>query len=128
MPLGPAQLKKIAPRLEKETNIWFATTRPDGRPHLVPIWFVWFDQKIWVCTPGGTQKVTNLRRSPHASVALEDGDSPVILEGTAAIHEDRPPSELVAQVFLSKYDWNIRTDDDEDYILVEFTPAKVISW
>lgn len=128
MLLDPVQIKKIAPRLEKENNIWFASTRPDGRPHLVPIWFIWFEQKIWICTPNGTQKIANLRRNSHASVALEDGDSPVILEGTAVIHEERPLSEPVGQVFINKYDWNILTDDDEDYILVEFTPVRMISW
>lgn len=37
MPLDPERLKKVAPRLEKEANVWLATVRPDGRPHLIPI-------------------------------------------------------------------------------------------
>ena len=28
-----------AQRLATEPILWLATTRPDGRPHLVPVWF-----------------------------------------------------------------------------------------
>ena len=28
-------------RLRTEANVWLATMRPDGRPHVSPIWFVW---------------------------------------------------------------------------------------
>ena len=30
---------KVHHRSETEANIWFATVRADGRPHLVPVWF-----------------------------------------------------------------------------------------
>jgi len=30
-------------RLEKARNYWVATTRPDGRPHTVPVWGVLVD-------------------------------------------------------------------------------------
>ncbi len=37
-------------RVHTDKNIWLATVRPDGRPHLTPIWFVFHDAKFWVCT------------------------------------------------------------------------------
>src|SRR5215213_9005621 len=30
-------------RLRESHNYWLATTRPDGRPHVFPIWGVWFE-------------------------------------------------------------------------------------
>ena len=30
-------------RLASARNMWFSTTRPDGRPHAVPAWGMWLD-------------------------------------------------------------------------------------
>lgn len=128
MALDPDQLSRIAPRLDQEANIWFATVRADGRPHLVPIWFVFHEGKIWICTPADSQKVRNLRHNPNACAALEDGSSPVILEGTAVERLKPPYPDQLAPIFKAKYDWDFRTDDEADYILVEFTPARILSW
>ena len=32
-------------RLESARNYWFGTTRPDGRPHAMPAWAVWLDER-----------------------------------------------------------------------------------
>src|SRR5256885_2571611 len=31
----------IDARLRHEPIIWLSSVRPDGRPHLVPVWFLW---------------------------------------------------------------------------------------
>ena len=128
MALDQDKLKKALPRLKKDHNIWFATARPDGRPHLVPIWFVWHEGKIWLCTLSNTQKVRNLAKSQHAVAALEDGDSPVIMEGMAIAWHDKAEFERLAPLFKKKFDWDILIDDTGDYILVEFTPTRMLSW
>lgn len=97
-----------AERLEREPNVWLATVRPDGRPHLVPIWFVVDDGRWYICTAPGSVKARNLQANPRVSLALEDGTHPLVVEGEA-----RPvdPSPAVAGKFKVKYDWDIRTDD-----------------
>ena len=42
-------------RLQTEANIWLATVRPDGQPHLVPLWFAWHEGQIFLCTRPGYQ-------------------------------------------------------------------------
>lgn len=34
-------------RLAGAETYWVATTRPGGRPHLVPIWAAWLDGRLW---------------------------------------------------------------------------------
>ena len=34
-------------RLVSSHDYWVATSRPDGRPHLMPVWGVWFDDAWW---------------------------------------------------------------------------------
>ena len=43
-------------RLATDPNIWLATTRADGQPHLTPIWFVWLHERVWICTSGRSVK------------------------------------------------------------------------
>ena len=38
----------IAQRLRDDLIIWLATVRPDGRPHLVPVWFLWDGEAILI--------------------------------------------------------------------------------
>ncbi len=114
------------PRLLTEKNIWLATVRSDGRPHLVPIWFVWVNEKIYICTEEKSVKIKNLQGNPRASVALENGSQPAIAEGTARVLQRPYPADVIAE-FKHKYEWDIATDASYN-ILVEITPAKWLKW
>ncbi|HEU4760074.1 MAG TPA: pyridoxamine 5'-phosphate oxidase family protein, partial [Dehalococcoidia bacterium] len=37
-------------RLAKSHNYWVATARPDGRPHAMPVWAVWLDDRLYFST------------------------------------------------------------------------------
>ena len=115
------------PRLDSERNLWLSTTRPNGKPHLIPIWFVWVDECFYLCTSDeNTVKVRNLRANPRASVALEDGNRPLIAECTARLLA-KPFPESVVTAFAEKFEWNI--DSDASYtILIELIPEKWLSW
>jgi general stress protein 26 len=98
----------LAHRLHTERNIWLATTRPDGRPHLVPIWFVHEAGRFYICTQAQSVKARNLQNNSAVMVALEDGDSAFVIEGTARAIQ--PPVEVINQ-FKRKFDWDITTDN-----------------
>ncbi|MCI2421904.1 TIGR03618 family F420-dependent PPOX class oxidoreductase [Saccharopolyspora sp. K220] len=50
-----------------------ATVKSDGRPHLVPMWFVHDGPVIEVWSYSRSQKTLNLRRDPRATLLLETG-------------------------------------------------------
>lgn len=97
-----------ASRLDDARNVWLATVRPDGRPHLVPIWFVADGDRWYICTAPGSVKARNLHANPRVALALEDGDQPYIVEGQAQ-PVAQPPAEIIGR-FKAKYDWDITTD------------------
>jgi PPOX class probable F420-dependent enzyme len=94
-------------RREQARNVWVATVRPDGRPHLVPIWFVVEGEAWFICTAPGSVKARNLQRNPRVALALEDGSDPLVVEGEARVVT---PSPAVIARFKQKYDWDITTD------------------
>jgi len=70
-------------RLVESRNYWICTTRPDGRPHSIPVWGFWIDGAIYFGTARPSRKARNLAGNPAISIHLESGDDVVILEGSA---------------------------------------------
>ena len=69
----------------------FATTRPDGRPHVTPIWFVLDGEDVVLTTHGTGVKASALRRDPRAALCVDDQQPPysfVMIEGTAVLSDD----------------------------------------
>lgn len=100
-------------RIDTDRNVWLATVRPDGRPHLTPIWYCFQDDRFWICTSADAVKTRNVLLNPRVSVSLEDGARPVVAEGTAAVRR-RPYPASVTDAFIDKYDWDISRPDDPD--------------
>jgi PPOX class probable F420-dependent enzyme len=69
-----------------------ATVRHDGRPHVVPIWFVLDGDDIVLTTGADTVKGRNIRRDGRVSLCVDDESPPysfVMVEGEATVGEDR---------------------------------------
>jgi F420H(2)-dependent biliverdin reductase len=113
-------------KLESQQNLWLASTRPDGRPHLVPIWFVWHAGRLYIGTDPKSVKVRNIKKNPRVMASLEDGNHPVICEGTARVLETPYPEPLL-KAFYSKYEWDVPADEQYHQI-VEITPEKWLVW
>jgi F420H(2)-dependent biliverdin reductase len=113
------------PRLLTERNIWLASVRPTGRPHLVPVWFVWAENSFYFSTGADSVKGKNLHGNPLISLALENGEKPLIAEGTARILPAPYPKRIVA-LLKQKYNWDFTTVDAN--ILVAMTPTKWLRW
>lgn len=75
-------------RMANARNYWVATTRPDGRPHAMPLSGVWIDGSFCFGTGPGSRKARNLAENPHLVVHSESGDEVVILEGVAELVAD----------------------------------------
>jgi hypothetical protein len=67
-------------RLTRSRNYWICTSRPDGRPHSIPIWGFWLDGAFYFGTARSSRKSRNLAHNAAVSIHLESGDDVVILE------------------------------------------------
>ncbi|HEY9473652.1 MAG TPA: PPOX class F420-dependent oxidoreductase [Mycobacteriales bacterium] len=67
-----------------------ATVRADGRPHVVPVWFVLDGEDLVFTTWHTSVKAVNLRRDPRAALCVEDDRPPysfVMVEGGVRFEE-----------------------------------------
>src|SRR5690349_22521376 len=91
--------EEIAQFIERSRTATMATVLPDGRPHLVAMWYAVVDGEIWFETKAKSQKAVNLRRDPTITVMIEDGQSYRSEEHTSELQSRR---DLVCRLLLEK--------------------------
>jgi PPOX class probable F420-dependent enzyme len=133
--LTPA--RRIDRLLRKEPVLWLSSVRPDGRPHLVPIWFSWDGRDILVASKPNAQKVRNLRSNPTVMLALGEAEEDFdvgLLEGRAELL-DSPASVVLPAGHLAKYHGRmaeIGLGRDEFLAtysqIIRITPTRFLPW
>src|SRR5881396_2648736 len=87
--------KELERFLDEERVLTCATIGPNGRPHLMPLWYVRDSRTLYAWTYGKSQKARNLERDPRATVQIEAGRDRygelrgVMLECDVTIERDR---------------------------------------
>lgn len=94
---------KIDNWLRAFRSIWISTTRPNGRPHAVPVWYTWDGRNLYFMSARSLQKSKNLRRQPWIVVHAGDGDDVIILEGKVEIVTDPAELQNVELAYRTKY-------------------------
>lgn len=90
-------------RLEKSHNYWIATSRADGRPHLMLVWGVWWEGAFWFSTGPNTRKAKNIAAHNHCCIGTDRADEAVIVEGIPEVITDRAVWKRLAAVYNAKY-------------------------
>ena len=91
-------------RLERSRNYWIATTRPDGRPHVMPVWGAFVDGNVVFGTARKSCKRRNHAEGLDGVLQLVSGDEAVMLEGVVRERHDVELLGVAAGVFEAKYD------------------------
>ncbi len=95
-------------RLSGARTYWLATTRPDGRPHVMPVWGLWWHGAFYFSTGDKTVKARNLATNPHCVVCAARGDDALILEGTVESLPASPALQPLCEAYQKKYAWDIK--------------------
>lgn len=97
-------------RLLASHNYWLATTRPDGRPHLMPLWGLWDDDALYISTASSSRKAVNLYLQPACSISTQRADEAVIVEGRAEAVRDGARLAALLINYTAKYDMGFPAD------------------
>ncbi|MEP7290447.1 MAG: pyridoxamine 5'-phosphate oxidase family protein [Chloroflexota bacterium] len=90
-------------QMAKSRNYWIASTRPDGRPHVAPVWGVWYEGALCFGSDPQSRKARNFAHQPEIVVHLESGDDTVILEGSVTQLRDPALIAPVDVLYAAKY-------------------------
>lgn len=108
-----------------------ATVDRQGRPHAMPIWYLYEDGVIIMSAGRGSQKHRNLERNPSATLVLDQRETPyyaLMVRGTAEIGLPLSPEEhrRLSSRYLGEEAgarWAERTVD-HDAISIRLTPEE----
>lgn len=114
-----------------------ATVRPDGRPHVAPVWIAVDDDDTLVFTTGAnTVKGRAVRADPRVALCVDDDRPPfsyVLVEGTAEVSRDLDDLLLWATRIGGRYMGQDRAEAfgrrnaAETELLVRVTPGRVVA-
>jgi PPOX class probable F420-dependent enzyme len=98
---------EIVDFIDHSRTATMATVGPNGRPHLIAMWYAVLDGEVWFETKAKSQKAVNLRRDPTITVMIEDGQTyntlrGVSIDGQAEIVDSDP--ELLLRVGISVWE------------------------
>ena len=114
--VGPADGKGLLPwpwvarKMSRCRTFWLATIhsgRP--RPHVMPVLGVWLDDAFFFSTGRKSRKGQNLAANPACTIANDNGEEAVIIEGVAAQVEHAAVLEQVAAAYKKKYKMDPRS-------------------
>jgi PPOX class probable F420-dependent enzyme len=113
-----------------------ATVRRDGRPHVVPVWFVLDGDDLLITTSNNSVKGRAMRRDPRVAACIDDDHPPfafVMIEGTVTLVED-PHAVLTAATRIAlryvgpdKADAYGRLNGGDGTMAVRITPQNIVS-
>ncbi len=124
-------------RLRSDSIIWFTTVRRDGRPHTVPVWFLWDGSTFLIRSQPDNLKIRNLRTNPNVTLALDgtdDGSDVIAVEGRAELLAE-PASNLNVPAYFEKYGPALQDMGQTAESMaqsysqpIRVTPTKFVAW
>jgi PPOX class probable F420-dependent enzyme len=127
--------------LTAERTCRVASSGADGRPHVVPLWFVWDGAALWLSSLVRSQRWTDLARDPRVAVVVDAGEQydllrGVEISGTATPvgpvpREDTGPVPELAgpeRLFARKYARIDEFTPDGRHAWLRVDPDKITSW
>ena len=104
-------------RLSKAHAYWIATSRKDGKPHCMPIWGLWMNNRFYFSTGTKTRKARNLKADPRCVVAVERKGDSVVVEGVAALERSQQVRQRFGRLYQAKYHWDMSDFKEPLYVV-----------
>jgi hypothetical protein len=103
----PMPWKEGLQRLENGETYWFATRRPDGRPHVRPVLAVGIDGCLYVAANTHTRKARNLLSDPRCTICTTGPGIDLVVEGSATKVTNEVVLQRIADIYHNKYGWQV---------------------
>jgi PPOX class probable F420-dependent enzyme len=100
--------EEVAGFLAAQRVVTCATLGKDGRPHLMPMWYVVRDGELWSWTYAKSQKIRNLERDDRVTLQVETGHEyhelrGVMIKARCVLHRELDVVAGVGEELASRY-------------------------
>lgn len=121
--------------------VHLATTRADGSPHVVPLWFVWRDEAVYVSCRQESATWRNIERDGRVALSFHHGRTwrdyaGIVLFGRAEpLIPEHPALRSVMTSWFEKYRLLLASGGFRDYAeqverpgMLRVRPHRIASW
>jgi nitroimidazol reductase NimA-like FMN-containing flavoprotein (pyridoxamine 5'-phosphate oxidase superfamily) len=141
---GPLNASELDEFLGRALLLKLGCLRPDGWPYIIPLWYAWYQHKLYVVGRERAVWLAYIRREPRVGVLIDEEDRRhrrVQMSATAAIvegptirsqfsHQWREVNNLLAQRYMADNAGvaYAQLTADRPRVLVEIRPVQISSW
>jgi general stress protein 26 len=120
---------EVAAFLDEQRTVICATNGRAGWPHLMPLWYVVRDGRLWSWTYAKSQKTRNLERDARATIQVETGVEyeqlrGVMFECEVTIHRETEDVAALGVEIFERYTGD-DLDDDVRAMVHKQAPKRV---
>jgi hypothetical protein len=90
-------------RLLASHNYYLTTVRPDRTPHVMPLWGIWVDGRLYFSTGAKSVKARNLAANTACVICTDNVAEAVVVEGTASPIGDAARLKIISPHYARKY-------------------------
>lgn len=116
----------VAEEMSKAQYYWIACVNGKNAPHVVPLWGIWFEQRVHFDGSPQTGWARNLRANGQIAVHLPNAEQVVVVYGHAAFLEDDELTPAEWAVLDGIYQQKYNVQEGSPYWYVQ--PSKVLAW
>jgi nitroimidazol reductase NimA-like FMN-containing flavoprotein (pyridoxamine 5'-phosphate oxidase superfamily) len=137
----PLSWSEVERRLSRGGWFWLATVRPNGAPHVMPLFAAWAEGSFFIASKDRARKSRNLEVEPRCVITTDTGDLHVIIEGLATHVRDEATLQRAVEAFGAVYQWPTRVENGRleadygaptsggpPYEVYEVTPKKAFAF
>lgn len=129
MPESPAGLLNwdfVDEQMNSARFFWLATSDSHGRPHVAPVWGIWFNRLLHFEGGPDAKWVRNAQRSGEIAVHLPNAEQVVIIYGKVVVIDDNDLTPDEWRVLDSDFQAKYAIEKGSPYMYVR--PSKVMAW
>ncbi|RME76933.1 MAG: MarR family transcriptional regulator [Chloroflexi bacterium] len=131
--LSPPELEEF---LRRSHGARLACVRPDGAPHVVPLWYEWDGTYVWITASAGANWKSYIRQNPWVSLTIDEPWPPlrrVLIVGRAEpVADEAVPGgiaglrERLEARYLGQRRLQNETEEGADWEAFRIVPQKII--
>lgn len=124
--------------LKSQKILRLATIDSSGNPHIVPVWYMYTNEKFYIGTNTKTKKAKNIKKNSKISFCIDTGIKSPGIFGVMGVGRARlilkiDKVEVLAKRILLRYFKNLENQSAQQLLnqtdcVIEIIPKKITNW
>lgn len=124
--------------LKSQKILRLATIDSSGNPHIVPVWYIYTNEKFYIGTNTKTKKAKNIKKNSKISFCIDTGIKSPGIFGVMGVGRARlilkiDKVEVLAKRILLRYFKNLENQSAQQLLnqtdcVIEIIPKKITNW